>query len=142
MGTNLRKILLVAVVALGLGGCQSMVDFSDWAQGYDKAVEKARNQGILLNMVRAAYNDPLHFSTIAVVRGTVRSRRPCQPPYPSAPAPPAMLRPTKSLTAGVSISEGFNFDMASLDNAEFMKGLLTPIAPVHGQSLYQRRNTG
>jgi hypothetical protein len=29
----------------------------------------------------------------------------------------------------LAVSGGFNFDMASLDNAEFMGGLLTPIAP-------------
>jgi hypothetical protein len=118
----------MAALALALGGCQSLEDFSDWSAGYDKAIEQSQNQNMLINMVRAAYNRPLHFTAISVVRGN------------------GQISPTLGLNGSfplqnfnnggvigtgpsLSVSGGFNFDMSSLDNAEFMGGFLTPIAP-------------
>jgi hypothetical protein len=39
------------------------------------------------------------------------------------------LRPFDSGNVSLSVTGSYNFDMASLDNSEFMAGLLTPIAP-------------
>ena len=61
--------LLVLAGSLSLGACESTVDFSQWASGYNRAVERTHNENLVLNMVRAAYNRPMHFATISVVRG-------------------------------------------------------------------------
>jgi hypothetical protein len=123
----LGKTFAVAL-ALALGGCQSMEDFSDWSAGYDKAVEASQNENMLINMVRAAYNRPLHFTAISVVRGNGQAS-----PSLGLTGQFPFANPFKGggIGAGPSlaVSGGFNFDMASLDNAEFMGGLVTPIAP-------------
>jgi hypothetical protein len=125
--------VLAATAALSLGGCSDMVDFSSWSSGYDKAIERSHNENMLLNMVRASQNQPLHFTTVAVVRGngqispsfnilgTLPFRR-----FTDFARNGAEL---SSVGPSLSVSGGFNFDMASLDNAEFIAGLLTPIRP-------------
>ena len=125
------KASMVAL-AFALSGCQSLENFSDWSAGYDKAIEESQNENMLINMVRAAYNRPLHFTAISVVRGNGQA----SPSLGLTGSFPfhnffnladngALLGAGPSL----AVSGGFNFDMASLDNAEFMGGLLTPIAP-------------
>jgi hypothetical protein len=129
-GIMLRHLgrALTLVGALAVSGCESMVDFSDWAAGYDKAVERTHNENVLINMVRAAYNRPLHFATIAVVRGNGQVSPAISGTFPfvnfTAPA-----RNSASLTPSIGVTSGFNFDLASLDNSEFISGLLTPISP-------------
>ena len=127
MKRHFSKAIAVAL-ALALGGCQSMEDFSDWSAGYDKAVEASQNENMLINMVRAAYNRPLHFTAISVVRGNGQVS-----PSLGLTGQLPFANPFKGgiLGAGptLGVSGGFNFDMASLDNAEFMGGLVTPIAP-------------
>lgn len=126
---------LALVAALALGGCSQSVSISEWASGYDKAMETASNENMLLNMVRAAYNQPMHFATIAVVRGNGQAT-----PTVGASALlyfrhfldlGAASQASSYLTpsASLSVTGGFNFDMASLDNSEFVSGLLTPISP-------------
>ncbi len=114
--------------ALVLGGCESAVDFSDWAQGYNKAVEKTQNENVLLNMVRAGYNLPLHFTTVSVVRGNGSTTATISALYPFGYKPDISTSPNAVLP-GLSVTGGFNFDMVSLDNSEFTQGLLVPINP-------------
>jgi hypothetical protein len=120
--------VLTLIGALTVSACESLVDFSDWSAGYDKAVERTHNENALINMVRAAYNRPLHFATIAVVRGNGQVSPAISGTFPfvnfSAPT-----RSGASLTPSLGVTSGFNFDLASLDNSEFISGLLTPISP-------------
>src|SRR5690242_17969349 len=104
---------LTLVGALAVSGCESLVDFSDWAAGYDKAVERTHNENVLINMVRAAYNRPLHFATIAVVRGNGQVSPAVSGTFPfvNFSAPP---RSGATLTPSIGVSSGFNFDLASL----------------------------
>jgi hypothetical protein len=120
--------VLAIALAFALSGCESMEDFSDWSAGYDKAIEASQNENMLINMVRAAYNRPLHFTAISVVRGNGQAS-----PSLGLTGQFPFANPFKGGVIGagptLAVSGGFNFDMASLDNAEFMGGLLTPIAP-------------
>jgi hypothetical protein len=128
MTTGMLRNALVMALALGAGGCETSVDFSDWAAGYDKAIEKTHNENMLLNMVRASYNAPMHFVTVAVARGSGTATGGASFTFPFGKGLEAS-RPFASSTVSLSVSGGFNFDMASLDNSEFVAGLLTPIAP-------------
>jgi hypothetical protein len=127
------KRVLVATAALALGGCSNLVDFSSWSAGYDKAIERTYNQNLLLNMVRASQNQPLHFTTVAVVRGNgqISPSLTLIGDFPFRRFTDWARNGAQLDNAGVGLSAsgGFNFDMASLDNAEFVAGLLTPIRP-------------
>ncbi len=120
--------LLVLAGSLSLGACESAVDFSQWASAYNRAVERTHNENLVLNMVRAAHNRPMHFATISVVRGNGQAT-----PVLSAFMPfqnlTALARNGATLTPTFTVSSGFNFDMASLDTSEFLAGLLTQISP-------------
>jgi hypothetical protein len=119
---------MAVVTSLALGGCQTAVDFSTWAQGYNKAVETTQNEAILLNMVRAAYNLPLHFTAVSVVRGNGAASAGISALYPFGYKPDVSTSPNAVLPY-LAVTGGFNFDMVSLDNSEFTQGLLVPISP-------------
>jgi hypothetical protein len=120
--------ILALAGCLSLGACGSAVDFSQWAAGYNKAVERTQNENLFLNMVRAAYNRPMHFATVSVVRGNGQVT-----PSFSATMPfnqfSALARNGAILTPAFTVTSGFNFDMASLDTSEFLAGLLTQVSP-------------
>jgi hypothetical protein len=124
---RMARILALAG-CLSLGACGSAVDFSQWAAGYNKAVERTHNENLFLNMVRAAYNLPMHFATVSVVRGNGQVT-----PSFSATMPfnnfSALARNGAILTPSFTVTSGFNFDMASLDTSEFLAGLLTQVSP-------------
>lgn len=127
---TLRRLAAI-VCAASVSACSTVgVDFSDWAAGYGKAVEKTQNENLLLNMVRAAYNQPLYFTTIPVVRGNgqLTANAGIVANYLQS-VPAGQSTGSVSPSVGLAVTSGFGFDMASLDNAEFVTGLLTPISP-------------
>ena len=125
-GPTIRLFALTG--ALLLGACESLVDFSQWASGYNKAVERTQNENLFLNMVRGAYNRPMHFSAISVVRGNgqITPSVTANLPFLNFTAP---ARNGAVLTPTISVTSGFNFDMATLDTSEFLTGLLTQVSP-------------
>lgn len=128
--------LSCVVLSLGLASCATMVDFSSWAVGYNKSVEQARNQLMLLNVIRASEDMPLMFTGVQVVRGNgqntvggsagiTRSTTDT-----TASGVLASTNVTDALAPSISlqVSSGFNFDVVVIDSAEFLQGLLTPIS--------------
>jgi len=133
--SRLRTLSWV-VLSLSLASCATTVDFSSWAVGYNNSVEQARNQLMLLNIVRASENMPLLFTGVQVVRGngqnTVGGAAGITQSITgtSASGAPVSTTVTNALAPSVSlqVSSGFNFDVVVLDSAEFLQGLLTPIS--------------
>lgn len=129
-------MLACAVLSLGLSACATTTDFSSWAVGYNTSVEQARNQLMLLNIVRASEDMPLLFTGIQVVRGNGQNtagtglggtRSVTSNTVPGALASTSV---TNALAPSVSlqVSSGFNFDVMVIDSAEFLQGLLTPVS--------------
>ncbi len=130
------RVLGCAVLSLGLSACATMSDFSSWTVGYNNSVEQARNQLMLLNIVRASENMPLLFTGIQVVRGngqtvvggglgitsTVQGTS-----VSGAPTNTTVVN-TLAPSVNLQVVSGFNFDVVVLDSAEFLQGLLTPIS--------------
>ncbi len=120
-----------------LAGCAQLgpnPDFSSWVVGYNKSVEQAQNQSMLLNVLRAGDNMPLYFMGTQVVRGTGSSSV-----SGSIGGSQSLTwnqqnfgntkNATLGLTPNLSISVGrdFNFDVAVADTAEFQTAILTPM---------------
>ena len=128
--------LACAAFSLTLTSCATMVDFSSWAVGYNKSVEEARNQLMLLNIIRASENMPLMFTGVQVVRGngqnTVGGSAGITRSITDTTASGALASTTETNALAPSISlqvsSGFNFDVVVIDSAEFLKGLLTPVS--------------
>lgn len=123
----LRK-LLTLFVALTLSalwhGCSIRRPVAAHAVNYNLAVEKAHNQIMLLNVIRASKHYPQHFSTLKSINGTA-----------TAGLTPSLTLPfgehhsaTQALGLGFSASRGAAVAQVEvLESKEFMQGMLTPV---------------
>lgn len=131
-----RSLSAVVVLALFVGAC-ALVDPVDTR--YDeisRSLAKARNEGILLNLVRASHDHPLSFATISQVTPSMtnvssfglpaflagpvfKGATPVAPPYGNALI--------NSTTASNSTSVSSNFNVATQETSTFYQGFLKPI---------------
>ncbi len=132
-----RAARLAAVVAISilLSSCERAVDFSTWVVAYNRSVDMAQNEIALLNVLRAGDNMPMVMSSVQVVRGNgstsavmgamggVSRTSYALQSFTWIDSLTASVAPTAALT----VTDGFNFDVAILDTAEFEQGFLTPI---------------
>lgn len=121
-----RALLLVAALAasLSLSGCVPGASLSSRAVDYNTAAEAARNEMLLLNVLRARDRRPMVFTGLSRITGSVRAE--------------ARVGATATLSAGApdvqaySPSFGFTdsptFDVAVLDSQEFTRGVMTPVS--------------
>src|SRR5262245_42618009 len=61
--------LLASLAALG--GCAIPDNFVDRAVSYNRALEQAENETLLLNILRAANERPLYFTNFSAIRGSM-----------------------------------------------------------------------
>ena len=64
------SVFFIIVFCIFLASCEKAVDFSGFSSGYDKAIEKTANNNLLINILRAAYQQPMHFTSLSGVSGT------------------------------------------------------------------------
>jgi hypothetical protein len=64
--------LLVGAAILGLGGCASTVALDHALLAYDTTLTDAVSKQLLLNIARARYNEPMHFTTVSNVAATYK----------------------------------------------------------------------
>lgn len=136
----------LAAFAIGLSGCGGAVDFSTWVVAYNRTVDRAQNQIALMNVLRAGDNMPLVMSSVQVVRGNGTTSTGVGTAGNASYT--TYLQPTSAYidsvigsvtpSASLAVTDGFNFDVAILDTAEFEQGFLTPIR-VSTLSLFLQR---
>jgi hypothetical protein len=102
----------------------------------NRSTEKARNEAILLNIVRASHNAPLNFVGISRVSGTTTATLTGgAPSFLAGPYPiPANTATTgtrdvtvNSTTLGGSANASNSYDLTVLDSKEFYTALLSPV---------------
>ncbi len=130
---NKLRTLGCVVLSLSLCSCATLVDFSSWHVGYNNSVERARNQLMLLNIVRASENMPLLFTGVQVVRGNGQNTVGGGVGGTWSATDAGAIGGTSVTNAlapsvNFAVTSGFNFDVVVLDSAEFLQGLLTPIS--------------
>jgi hypothetical protein len=126
------KLILIALLA-GLSTECTMVDTVD--PRYDsinRATAKARNESILLNIVRASQNAPLNFIAFSKVTGqTAVSLGAALPTFVVGPKPvPALIQrdftfSNSSLNASTAAIN--SFDISVLESKDFYNALLSPV---------------
>jgi hypothetical protein len=142
----LRRVeaLLCCVLLVGLLGACAMVDTVD--PRYDsinRSTAKARNESILLNIVRASHSAPLNFVAFSKVSGTTAVSAsaglplfnlgpffPVQFPGSAnllAPPLPQRAYSLNSNTLSGSTNANNNFDISILETSDFYRGLLRPV---------------
>ncbi|HEY0027506.1 MAG TPA: hypothetical protein VGC35_06520 [Allosphingosinicella sp.] len=70
---QLRSLPLIVAAAATLTGCAGAFSTREAAVGYNRAFADARNEVLLLNVLRTWAREPMQFSTIASVNGGVRT---------------------------------------------------------------------
>ena len=123
---------LFAVVFAALSGCSALSlgpVLRENAINYHQTVEDTANNILLTNILRARDHAPLHFSDLAIVRGSLQENAAVQATFPFGPLHGTSARDSLQL-GGISIQNAPGFDLSTLDTQDFTKGILSPIDPV------------
>jgi hypothetical protein len=123
----LNRLAAIALL-LSLSGCSvtpAMIK-SD-TMGFDDAIEDTTNKLLLINVLRARDNAPLHFADIPVIRQSMQA---------SASVGAlnflgglANTTTRDSMTMGASLQKSPNFEVTHLGSKEFNTGMASPIDP-------------
>ena len=115
----------LAAAACLLAGCASNKQLADQVVDANLAQEDAGNRLLLLNVVRARYRYPMHFTKISAVRAPVGVGNPTL----TLPTPfgPDFRQQVYNVSTQLSVQQGA--DSIVLDTQEFMRGITTPVAP-------------
>ena len=118
-----RTIALVSVVTLG--GCASLqTPITEFATDYNRVIADTRNEMILLNIVRARFREPTHYSTLSQVSGSIAL---------GASAGANLSGIIDDIDAGASASLSVrsspSFQIVPLNTNQFAGGILRPIEP-------------
>lgn len=129
---NFKNYLLFASTCL-LSACGVAPSFSDMSQAYQTEVARYSNNNLLLNVVRASKQMPMSFLDIPSVlgSGSIGTNAGISDAWYSTGMFGAALAAgggySNYASLGMSTNRGFNFTQSSLDNADFIKGFLSPI---------------
>src|ERR1700741_857952 len=99
----MKRWLIRNLVACSLasGGCAAVDQFGDCAVAYNIEGERARNQFLLLNVIRAAYRKPMEFSVLTTVTGTATAMGGISTVLPlGCPASGYQINPSSDLSGG------------------------------------------
>lgn len=111
-----------ALVGLFLTGCLAPIAMHQAVLSYDETVTQVSSEQLLLNIVRARYNRPVHFTTVSSVAATFDFRMTAgiRPPEGDARG---LVAPIFSTT----VAENPTITIIPMDGAEFEQRLLTPL---------------
>lgn len=119
-----------AVVFLVIGGCTILPDqYASRVIDYNLEAERAQEQELLLNIVRASLRRPMQFTGLQSITGNAQGsvNSTLSLPFGSpAHRPPKSVSPDV-LGLGASLSGGPQFTVPVLDTQEFYEGILRPI---------------
>ncbi len=122
---KILKIAALGMFAGALAGCASLsTPMTDFATDYNRVIADTRNEMILLNIVRARYREPTHYSTLSQVSGNIAVGG-------SAGFDLSGIIDDIDADAGVglSIRSAPSFQIVPLNTRESANGILRPIEP-------------
>lgn len=126
MGGSMRRGITFAVATL-LTGCAfaPLETIVDTASDYNIAVEKAKNEMYLVNIVRASERRPMYFTSISTLRGSMQSVISTG----NLPIPFGGGNHNAIYAAGPSVNYTANpsFDLGVQDSKPFWQGITTPV---------------
>ncbi len=122
---NVAVRILLASSLFGwpfVAGCLSPIALHQAVLSYDETVTQVSSEQLLLNIVRARYNRPVHFTTVSSVAATFDFRMTAgiRPPEGDARG---LVAPIFSTT----VAENPTITIVPMDGAEFEQRLLTPL---------------
>lgn len=131
MGRRAGTLLIAVAASLLLAGCVAMGGIDRTADTIDRSAGAARNNSILLNIVRASRREPLYFYSISHVSGSgIEDFKLSLPPVSLGPHRTAAQRNFTIGTNGLNVldsSRSGSFDVALLESKNFYQGMLDPL---------------
>jgi hypothetical protein len=124
------------LIATALLGCSVVDRYSSRAIVYNLEAEKAQEQAMLLNIVRAYLGRPMQFTTVSTITGTASASAnasytlPTNAPFAGPVVTPVAIGfpPTiPNAVFGGAVSGGPTFTVPVLDTQEFYRGILKAI---------------
>ena len=109
------------LLLLALAGCALGQPIAQQAIDYNHAVETAANTLLVTNILRARDEQPLHFTTMPQIRGSLSVGL----GQPGLGLPIAGSQ--QGLSLGLSGANSPSFDVSALDTQDFIRGLLDPL---------------
>ena len=131
--STFRHVALAAcVLAAAVGGC-AVIDRADPRHDtINRAAANARNESILLNIVRASHDVPLNFVAFSRVSGGQSAQANVGLPSFGVGPVPLVTSVQKQTVFGSSVfnantNVNNSFDISILESKDFYSGLLTPV---------------
>jgi hypothetical protein len=122
----------VFAALLGVSACAVVDRFGERGVTYNLEAEKVQNDGLLLNVLRAAHRRPLQFTDLTTVTGLANASGTLGFSLPFDGDATAY-----SASPSVTLEGGPNFNIANLNTQEFYNGLLSPV-PLQTIALYAK----
>ena len=117
--------LLLGAACVSLSACAAVRNTAEVAVDYNRAFADSRNEMLLLNILRAGAREPLQFSAMGTVTGTVRPSGSITLPFSGL-----VNGEDLSISPEVTINDGVNpnINVLPLGHKEFTQGLLRPVS--------------
>jgi hypothetical protein len=127
--------MLSLVLALALGGCSGSQVIDLYAADYRETAASAADAQLLLNILRAKDDLPIHFSDLAIIHGVIQGTAGVTAGIPIAQNG-AMTATT--IMPNLTVTNMPTFDVGTLDTDAFTKGMLTQADPKIIQQLFDQ----
>lgn len=125
---RLRGVALVLMAGLWASGCVALGGLDRTAGTIDRSAGAARNNSILLNIVRASRHEPLYFYSISRVSGSgMEDFKLNLPPFTAGPGRSGAQRNYTFPSDILDSQKSGSFDVALLDSKYFYQGMLQPL---------------
>lgn len=117
------RIAISIILAAALGGCAVTKSTEDIVLDYNKSFAATRNEMLLLNVLRSAAREPMQFSTMGQVQGTIGNGGQLTIPINNLIGGKNIISPSLQLTDSVNPQVA----IIPLASKEFAEGILRPI---------------
>ena len=123
-------VIITSIFALALTGCSAHRQLVTQAVSFNLTVEKAQNEMLLLNVLRAKDRLPMYVTGISTLNGNFQSAfsSSLSGNYSHLKGSSDTIGRSLTPSASATMSANPSFSLAVLDTQEFMKGFLNPIS--------------
>jgi len=118
------RVGLLVVIAVASLGCVTAGAISRRAINYNVAAETARNEMLLLNILRARSQYPMIFTGLSRITGSLRTEARIGGNTNLQSGDPIQ----QAISPSVGLIDSPTFDVAVLESQEFMRGIMTPLS--------------
>jgi hypothetical protein len=126
-GVEMRRAVTITAIAGCLYGCTwlSPESLSKYSLDYNSAIQDSGDKLLVINVLRARDQAPLHFGDLPSIHETVQFTGGIAPTVLFGPAHAGS--PSNTVAPTASIQDSPSFEMDNLDTQDFTNGIMSPI---------------